>query len=94
MAVRTVHGLPEELSLEQHLTTALGWGLIAFCSSAHKSLSFIRILLATSNEPIERWDIPPFPFNFRFLLRTLRTSSSPLSEKRNSQCPCPVESAH
>ena len=62
---KTIHELPEELSLEQHLTTTLGWGLIAYCNTEDGSLSFLRPPPVMSQKPIEWWTIPPYPFSLK-----------------------------
>ena len=55
--------LPEELSLERRFTRTHGKNLIASRNVKGDTLRFLRIPPATSQKSIERWDIPPFPFN-------------------------------
>ena len=61
--VKTIHGLPEELSLKRHFATTLGWGLIVYRNKGDGRLSFLRPPPITSKRPIEWWSVPPFPFS-------------------------------
>ena len=62
-AVRAIHKLPKELSLERSSRTIHGSNLIAFRNTTlgGGSLSFVRLPPVTSQLPIEWWNISPFP---------------------------------
>jgi len=64
--VKAIHKLPEEPDPERHFVRTLGWNLIAYCTMEEGligPLTFLRPPSVMSQKPIERWGIPPFPFN-------------------------------
>ena len=66
--VKAIQELPEVLSTEKYFIRVLGRNLLAFCKTDlyNCSLSFLRLPAppVTSVKPIERWTIPPLPFEF------------------------------
>jgi len=55
--VKTIHGLPEKLSLKRHFTRTLGWSLIAYRNKGDGSLSFLRPPPVTSKKPNRGLDV-------------------------------------
>jgi len=63
--VLAVHELPDDLSPQRHTISTHGGDIITSHSIGDGCLRFLRLPPVTSQLPIKRWSIPPFPFNVK-----------------------------
>ena len=93
-SVRAIHKLPEKISPKIHPTMALGRNLIALRGTPNVgSLTFLRLPPATSAKPIERWYIPPLPFELNVFAAYPPDNILAVTEAKNRCVYLPTASA-